>query len=962
MEAPKVGGVTPEPQDGGADDLIVLAARFPTSNQVLADDPEVVEGDVTVTSDECRGSKRTMTRPSLDQTPMPDRIPARPDRRRGSTNPLHELRALGQSVWYDNIRRALIESGELEAYLDEFAITGVTSNPSIFERAISGSDDYDEALDEAVARGLDDPEELFWEIAVKDIQDAADLLRPIHQDTGKSDGFVSLELPPRLSMDAQGSVEMAKRLHARIGRPNAMIKVPATAEGIVAIEELIHLGVPVNVTLIFSPGQWEAVADAYERGVERRLADGFDPFVPSVASVFVSRMDVKANKLVPEELRNQVGVANARAMYAAWRDRAASPRWEGRVQRGARPQRLLWASTSAKDPSLPDTYYLDELAAAGTVTTVPDETLRAFARSGTATPFPADGTAAREILNSAAHAGVDLEILGEELLGEGNRKFAEAFDRLLECIGEKAARLRSGRVGSSRRILTGPIDAASSAVLDELRERSAVRRTWNRDHTLWQDDPAEVTDRLGWLSLPDKAEGWIPRLMDVRAKAVADEFTHVLVVGMGGSSLFPLVMSGVAGASADGLHLDVLDSVDPDAIRRIEHAVPMDSTLIVASSKSGTTMETRSLLEYFWAQSNDPTRFIAITDPDTPLAELARERGFRQLFQADPNVGGRYSALTEFGLVPAAMAGVDVAALVRKAGSMAAACATCVPSDSNPGLRLASLLAGAVRVGRDKLTLVVEPEYAPFGLWIEQLVAESTGKAGTGLIPIVDEPLGEPAAYGDDRIFVRLGGRDGGRALERLADAGHPVAEFDLNETADLGAEVFRWEFATALVGAALSLNPFDQPNVEAAKSAARKALESSRPEVPAERALDEILEGVAPGDYIAIQAYVDPEAEVVQKLQEARLALRDRYRVATTLGVGPRYLHSTGQLHKGGPASGVFLQVVSDAGSDPAIPGEPFGFDTLKRAQAAGDLQALHDAGRRGGRISINDLLKVTR
>jgi len=502
---------------------------------------------------------------------------------------------------------------------------------------------------------------------------------------------------------------------------------------------------------------------------------------------------------------------------------------------------------------------------------------------------------------------------------------------------------------------TGAVEANVAEVATELVDRHAVTRMWDRDHTLWQADPTDVADRLGWLAMPVEMEERLDQIEDAAASAAGRGLTHALLLGMGGSSLFPLVLAETFERADERLELHVLDTVDPGALARIAETLPLDRTLFVASSKSGTTAETRSLLEWFWEQVGEPDQFAAITDPDTPLAKVARQRGF-PVFTNPPDIGGRYSALTYFGLLPGALMGAPVGELLHRAGRMAAATAPCVAAESNPGVRLAAFLAGAALAGRDKLTLVLPDELAAFGAWVEQLVAESTGKAGTGIVPVVGEPLGPPAVYGDDRMFVVIGGDDDER-VSALSDVGHPVAVYRVADPVDLGAEVFRWEVAIALTGVALGINPFDQPDVEAAKDAARRALAAGAPDVQREP-LDALLAQLRPGDYLAIQAYVDPASPVVERLERVRVALRDRYGVPVTLGVGPRYLHSTGQLHKGGPPTGVFVQVVADDHEDPRIPGEDHGFATLKRAQAAGDLMALREAGRRAGRVDIDELL----
>ncbi len=357
---------------------------------------------------------------------------------------LHDLAAAGQSVWYDNIQRALLDSGALADYLERYAVTGVTSNPTIFEQAISGGTDYDEAVAEALAEGVEDPEALFWRVAVRDIQDAADLLAPIHRDTGGLDGYVSLELPPRLAHDTDGSIEMGLELARRVDRPNLMVKVPGTPAGMGAIEELIVQGVSVNVTLLFSLSQWSDTAEAYLRGLERRRGAGQPLDVASVASFFVSRIDAAANEVLPDELHNRLAVANAQLAYAAYRGLLESPRWHALAEAGATPQRLLWASTSAKDPRLEEGHYVTALVADGTVNTMPERTLRAFDRDGAMTgTLGLDTARAQEVAAAASDAGVGLEPLGRRLQQEGEGSFAASFDALLACLERKREALRA---------------------------------------------------------------------------------------------------------------------------------------------------------------------------------------------------------------------------------------------------------------------------------------------------------------------------------------------------------------------------------------------------------------------------------------------------------------------------------------------------------------------------------------
>lgn len=503
----------------------------------------------------------------------------------------------------------------------------------------------------------------------------------------------------------------------------------------------------------------------------------------------------------------------------------------------------------------------------------------------------------------------------------------------------------------------GPIDEAARAVLDDLAASRAVTRLWDRDQTLWADDPTEAADRLGWLDVAGAMATQAERLEVFGDALVADGIAHVVVMGMGGSSLFPEVLARSFAPRAGWPALRVLDTTDPAAVARVTHECPPEQTLFVASSKSGTTIETLSHLATVLERTGDPNHIVAITDPDTPLAARAVTERFRALFENPADIGGRYSALSFFGLVPAAAAGLDVVALLASADEAAPALRDPDPA-TNTGLRLAAAMAGGVRAGRDKLTLVVDGEIDTMGLWLEQLIAESTGKHGTGVIPIAGERLGPPEVYGADRLFVGIGDHHG---LEPLAAAGHPVIEVPSGGTAGLGRLVLTWEVATALCGAVLGVNPFSQPNVAQAKAATTEVLERGLTDIEPSP-LAELLDQVGPGDYVAILAYVDPEDGVVDAIEDARTEIRDRYRVATTVGLGPRYLHSTGQLHKGGPPSGVFLQVVGDDPIDVAIPDQPFGFSTLKRAQAEGDLRTLQAHGLRAARVSLAELFEVTR
>ena len=501
----------------------------------------------------------------------------------------------------------------------------------------------------------------------------------------------------------------------------------------------------------------------------------------------------------------------------------------------------------------------------------------------------------------------------------------------------------------------GPVAGTVATAVDDLAARNAPSRMWAVDHTLWSDDPHEVADRLGWLFVPAEMEQAFPEI-DGAALAVGDGMRRAVLMGMGGSSLFPEVLRQSFPRGPARMDLRVLDTTDPAAVGRATEGEGLDHCLFVAASKSGGTIEVTSQLAHFWAATGGAAhQFLAITDPGTALARTARERGFGHLFENRTDIGGRYSALSHFGLVPGALLGVDVPGLLRRAATATEATAASVPAAQHPAVRLGAAIGAAAMAGRDKLTFVLPDEIAAFGLWLEQLVAESTGKEATGVVPVAGEPLGPPGVYGDDRLFVAVGPHPG---LDALVGAGHPVVELAYHDPLDLGGLVLLWEEAVALCGAVLGINPFNQPDVAAAKEATDRVLAEGLPAVetvPVESLLDQVSQG----DYLALQAFVDPGDErLLAGLEAVRIRLRDRLRVATTVGIGPRFLHSTGQLHKGGPPSGVFVQVVGDDPVDLPIPGRGFGFSTLKQAQAAGDLLALQDRGLRAGRVSLEELL----
>ena len=908
---------------------------------------------------------------------------------------LHQLADLGQAIWLDYIRRSFIARGQLKDLMDQ-GLRGVTSNPSIFEKAIAGSNDYDEALRSLAGQGTS-AEEIYEALALEDIRRAADVLRPVYDETEGADGYISLEVSPDLAHDTEGTIAEARRLWAALDRPNVMIKVPATPEGIPAIETLIGEGVNVNVTLMFSLEQYDAVAEAYLAGLETLEADGGDPStssgrdlsqVASVASFFVSRVDVKVDRMLDEldspdaeALKGKIGIANAKLAYQRFQEVFSGERWAYPEKKGARLQRVLWASTSTKDPTYPDTLYPDNLIGPNTVNTLPPATLNAFRDHGTIAPtLEADLDEACAQLEQLADLGIDLDQVTDELLDEGVEKFARPFASLMDSIEEKVARLQA----EWRRMEAdlGEYQEAVDAALDEMAREEIIDRIWRHDHTVWKPEPEEITNRLGWLHIASVMQENVPRLEQLVQSVRDDGYTDVLLMGMGGSSLAPEVFSKIF-EGENGLLLNVLDSTDPGAVLTYAEEIDLSRTLFIVASKSGNTAEMLSFFKFFYncaleelGEERAAEHFVAITDPGSKLVDLGEEHGLRAVFLNDPNIGGRYSALSYFGLVPAALVGVDVPRLLDSALTVASGCESCVVAGENVGGKLGTILGELAKAGRDKVTFVASERIAPFGDWVEQLIAESTGKSGTGILPVVGEPLGPPEMYADDRLFVhlRLGDDNAHDAtLTELEEAGHPVVRLNLHDIYDLGEQIFLWEMTIAVAGHRLGIHPFNQPNVEAAKVQARRMIAEYQEKgklpktasAPVTRdALDDFLSQAPVGGgspsphsdrgYIALQAYVQPTPETTEALQALRVQLRDRYQMATTLGYGPRFLHSTGQLHKGDAGNGLFIQITSAPPRDAAIPDEPgaeeslITFGMLKMAQALGDRQALEDAGRR--------------
>jgi len=922
---------------------------------------------------------------------------------------LTKLLDYGQSYWLDNLTRKKITSGELKIRVSEQGLRGITSNPSIFDKAIANSNDYDEQIIGLVKDGKT-PEQIYEALTIKDVQDACDVLNMVYAESGGTDGFVSLEVSPYLARDTEGTIKEARKLHFAVGRQNCLIKIPGTAEGIPAIEQMLYEGININITLLFSIERYVQIAKAYLRAIERRVADGRPiNHIVSVASIFISRIDVLVDELLghriipskekksgslPELLLGKAGIATAQIVYQRFKEIFSGERWDSLKTKGANMQRPLWASTSNKNQLYDNLRYVEELIGMNTVNTLPDETIAAFADHGILKADTIEqGTAdAKKLFVKLKKQGIYIDFVTQQLENEGIQKFTDAYNKLISALAEKRLKIL-GDQASEQQINLGKLHPELKAVCASLDEKQAGSLLFAKDPYLWKTDQEQVKDiskRLDWLDLSD--DHYIKNAEDITAFAllIAEQgYQYAVLLGMGGSSLCSVVARDTFNTKKGFLQLLVLDNTDPAAILEVENNIEMEKTLFIVASKSGDTEETVSFFRYFYQQlekkskDNPGKNFVAITDYGTPLVKEAEKYKFRKIFVNPSGLGGRYSVLSDFGLVPMALMGVDIKEILLSARQMKAGCYS-TPAATNPGISLGAALGICQRYGRDKVTFVLSPSISSFGYWVEQLLAESTGKEGKGLIPVNGEQVGSPKVYGNDRVFIHIyltsdNNKEDEKKVKALEEAGHPIIRIELAAKMALGGEYYRWEIAAAVAGMVIGINAFNQPNVEESKKNTSEILDGWCKD-GAFKKTDPIMEyenlSVLPGqktrqtlsyscetvgsfvvnfsalagsdDYIAILPYFLMTNYRTEILQTWRQEMRDDLKQATTLLNGPRYLHSTGQLHKGGPDSGLYIILIGDETESLPISGQKFGFETLHQAQALGDFRSLDEKGRR--------------
>src|ERR1019366_3794956 len=655
--------------------------------------------------------------------------------------------------------------------------------------------------------------------------------------------------------------------------------------------------------------------------------------------------------------------------------------------------------------------YIEELVGPDTVNTVPPATLDAFRDHGKPrTSLTENLDSARKTMADLAGVGIVMKDVTDKLTTDGVKLFADAFDTLLAAVEKSTKRTDTptSQVNRQTASLPADLDTAVKKNLNDWRAAGKIRRLWQGDASLWTGD--DEANWLGWLRITDEHLAGTAKLSDLANEVRSAGFSDILLLGMGGSSLCPEVLALTYPQTPGFPRLHILDSTDPAQIRDVEKKINLATTLFIVSSKSGSTLEPNIYKQYFFERVQQTigaekagSHFVAITDPGSKMQLVAERDQFRHIFYGLPSIGGRYSALSNFGMVPAAAMGLDTGKFLERTKEMVEACKPTVPLEQNPGVMLGLILGAAAKLGRDKITLITSPGIADLGAWLEQLIAESTGKLGKGIIPVDREALGAPEVYGNDRIFAYLrletapgAAQDAGVAA--LEKAGQPVVRVAVSDIYSLGQEFFRWEIATAVAGSILGINAFNQPDVEASKIVTKQltsAYENSGalpPEKPlvddaviklftndknvadliqatrsgpaSDDALTAFLRAhlgrLGAGDYFAILGYIEMNAEHESLLQDLRMAVRDRKRVATCLGFGPRFLHSTGQAYKGGPNSGVFLQVTCDDAQDLPVPGQKYTFGVVKAAQARGDFQVLADRHRRVLRVHLGSDVKA--
>lgn len=923
-----------------------------------------------------------------------------------SSLPSVELYKAGQGPWLDTISRKLLRSGTLRSYIENSGLLGVTSNPSIFQQAISQGEGYEADIQRLLGRGASTLE-VYDALTLADIRETCDLFRPVFEQTNGEHGFVSLEVLPCLAFNEDATVLEAKRLWGLVNKPNVMIKVPATPQGVRAVARLIGEGVNINVTLIFSQKNYCDVADAYMTGLEAFAARGGDLHqVHSVASVFVSRIDSDIDKQLDaklatekdaakrallQDLKGRSAIANSKAVYQAFKELFGSSRFEALKAKGAYVQKTLWGSTSCKNPAYPDLIYVETLVGKDTVNTLPQITWEALLDHGKIRPgtVEEDLAGVMETIRQLKEFGIDIHAVCDKLQRDGVKAFVHSFESLMAVLEKKrAAKTKAAAPVKTMISLPQELQKNAADTIAGLVKKDVHSRWLAKDPTLWSNDAAHqkvILNRLGWVENCEKLIGKLYEIDRLQEKFFREGVRDVVLLGMGGSSLAAEVLSLILKRPADkvkgapkGIRFHLLDTTDPASILKVERVIRYPKTVFLVGSKSGSTIETRSQYQYFFAkvtafykgdEAKAAARFVLVTDEGSPFADLGHSKPFAGVFLNPGDIGGRYSALSFFGLVPAALLGIDVRKIVADAQRFLDAMRRDKDIAKNEGISLGILLGALALRGKDKLTFWTSPVLASFADWAEQLIAESTGKEGKGITPVAGEMPLKLDRYGRDRVFVVLrlkGENEKGWAarIKALKEKGFPVLDFVWAGGSNVGGEFLRWEVATSFASVVLRINPFDEPNVKESKDITGRLLEDVKKKKPLPKPAQLLAvknSRLTPGDnkafkaffaklpkngFVSLLAYVDRSPAAQKALRALQKQIAAALGVPVLSGFGPRYLHSIGQLYKGGPKQGIFVEFFVKDTKDLKIPGEVYGFSQLKRAQAMGDYEALSSKG----------------
>jgi len=905
-------------------------------------------------------------------------------------HPLLELQRLGQSPWHDNIHRGLLTSGTLARMVRDGDVTGLTSNPTIFEQAIAKGSDYDDALATLVAAGRK-AEQIVDTLVIEDIKAAADVFLPVFQRSGRRDGFVSIEVAPTLAHDTEATMREAKRLWRAVNRPNLMVKIPATRAGLPAIAEAIASGINVNVTLIFSLERHAAVMDAYMTGLERRQEAGMHlDRIASVASFFVSRIDTLVDTLLEakigaatgerrsqlERLRGKAAIAQAKTAYQLFRTTFAQERFTRLARDGARLQRPLWASTSTKNPAYPDVYYVDALVGPDSVNTLPPQTLAAYKDHGH--PEGRIDQAlekAHQVLTELAAAGIDMAAVTAQLEDEGVAAFARSWTSLLEVVGTRREALRQqARI----QLALGPAQRSVERALATLSADRVGERLARRDATLWPSAdgavPAGLGERLGWLGQAGAARAIAGAARALADAVRADGVSSVVVCGEPALLAPAVVLRRAFGLARGGCELTVVEGTEPTAVQAAlrRHDPTRTAWVLVGASAEGTVP--RALLHVVWPRveavvgDRAGAHFVALAARGSGLERAARERGFRAVVEIPADGEARCAPLSALGLVPLALLGHDLDRFVERAERMAAACGPAVPAAHNPALHLGALLGALAAAGRDKLTLVAPERLAGFAAWIGQLLAAVTAGAERPIVPVLGEALGPPALYGKDRLFVQLRlGTASDRTLATVVRAGQPAVIVKLADGFDLAAEMVRWTLAAAVACRVLGSVPAEVSAIRPLAPGIRRHLDEvtragGAAEAPALSPLApdfatrvaSHLAAARGRRWVALLALLHPSPKRDALLADLRKAIRKRFGVATVLGVGVRGIETVAPLLSSGSTAAVPILLTAGSGDDVQVPGEPWTLGALELAHALALADTLADHRRALLRIDL--------